>query len=119
VPGSLADWRVHRGTAAWHGKIYRRGVDHNISATERENLLSIDVLTTPFCRRCIPASSRDDKKYVLQLTETSLSVVATLRLDYIICILNKANVDNRLRPRRATHDAYLLIFIAEQNVVEI
>jgi len=29
---------------------------------------------------------------------------------------NKAIVDSRLRPRCATHDEYLLIFIVEQNL---
>jgi len=33
--------------------------------------------------------------------------------------LNKAIVDSRLRPRYATHDVYLLIFIVEQNSVGI
>ena len=31
----------------------------------------------------------------------------------------EAIVDNRLRPGRTTHDAYLLIFIAEQTSVGI
>jgi len=34
-------------------------------------------------------------------------------------ILNKAFVDNRLRPRSATHDKYLMVFIVEQILVGI
>jgi len=34
-------------------------------------------------------------------------------------IINKEMVDSKLRPRCATHDENLLVFVLEQNLVEI